>query len=461
MQSFYNELRSLVLDVFINTIAVTFVLILITIEIIYFVKGRNEYNEKEQALGRGNVKEIPPELLRMISFLVFFLTNLPTAFLPLYAIEVSGKAGGIGLPPEVMAAIPLSAEVITGAVFSVVGVPIVEKIKEKKAMFISSLLFIAGFALRIVPNIWLLILGNAVLGIGWGIILLVVNMRITDLPEEQKDIGFSQYNVASLNGVNCGVVFGGFLVNWMNYQLVFVVSTFLSVSMLLITGRYLSGENNSSAEEEESGGGLAKTIAFILNPSVLSVLLLIVVPTTVCYYFLGYMYPIVGSEYGLSDAHIGYSYLINGLFVMAFGGVLTNFFSKEGRKAVGVAIASGIYALAFFFVIIFRNVISLFMALALLGISDSFGLPLQSGYYTDLEAVERYGNGPALGVYNLVYNVAQAVGPFVFSYVLLVGIGPGLGIVMFSLLGTAVLFLLIAMVSKRKGVSTGLKEEKA
>ncbi len=438
--SFNRELKHLVWDALINTFAVTVVVMLMVVEGIYFVKGTTEYDKKEKTFGAGNVKEIPPEVLRMVSFLVFFLTNLPTAFLPLYAMNVAENDSGLSFAPEIMAALPLSAEVITGAVFSVVGVAIVKKMGEKRSMLIFSLMFIAGFALKIIPNIWMLILGNAVQGVGWGVILLVVNMRITDLPDEQKDLGFSQYNIAELNGINCGVVFGGFLVNWMNYRMVFVVSTILSVSMFFITSKYLSHPGKGE-EEGETSGGFRETIRFCLNIRVIAVLLLIVTPTTICYYFLNYLYPIVGSEYGLSETYIGYSYLVNGIFVMAFGGVLTNFFSKEKRKTVGVVTASLIYAVAFVIVVYLQNIPALFIALALLGISDSFGLPLQSGYYTDLKAVEKFGVGPALGVYNLVVNVAQAIGPFVFSYVILVGVGPGLSVVAASLVISGLVFL--------------------
>ena len=76
----------------------------------------------------------------MVSFLVFFLTNLPTAFLPIYAMNVAENVSGLSLAPEIMAALPLSAEVITGAVFSVVGVSIVKKMGEKRSMFVPSCL---------------------------------------------------------------------------------------------------------------------------------------------------------------------------------------------------------------------------------------------------------------------------------------------------------------------------------
>ncbi len=450
MKSYRKEINSMIFDAFVNVMATTVVMILTVFELIHFFKGRSEYIELEKSLGKGRVREIPAEIMRMVSFLVFFLTNLATAFLPVYAMQLSEEVS-IGLAPEVMAAIPISAEVITGAIFSVVGVNLVEKMGEKKAVFFSSILFIAGFVLRIIPHIGMLILGNAVLGVGWGVILLVATMRISDLPEEKKDNGFSQYNVAALNGVNCGVVFGGFLVNWMDYRAVFIISAILSVSMLLVAGRYFNAQKQEkSAQAEEKKNGFFRTIAFVLNPQVLSLMLMIVAPIMICYYFLNYLYPIIGTDYGLSETYIGYSYLLNGLCVMLFGGVLTDFFTRKRRKKEGILLASLLYALAFFLVVRFKNLPALFAALSLLGVSDSFGLPLQTGYYTDLRVVQRYGYGQALGIYNLVVNVAQSIGPFVFSYVLIAGMNRGLMIVLITVSILAVLFFLIGKWTERR-----------
>jgi predicted MFS family arabinose efflux permease len=450
MATFRNEINQMVLDAFINNFAVTVVLILLIIELIYFVKGRNEYKEILVANGGKAVHELPCEIMRMVSFLVFFLTNLSTAFLPLYAMDLAGTSG-TNIAPEVMAAIPLSAEVITGAIFSVAGVGIIKKIGERQTIFLSSVLFMAGFGLRIIPNIWVLILGNAIVGVGWGIILLAATMRITDLPEEKRDIGFSQYNVASLNGVNCGVVMGGFLVNWMNYQGVFIVSTVLSVSMLILCTRYFNaGKSGKDEEETVENADSIKIMSFVMNPKVFTLLFMIVAPILMSSYFLNYMYPIIGSGFGLSDTYIGYSYLLNGLCVMFFGELLTSFFTRLKRKQEGLLIASLLYAFAFFLVIRFENIPALFAALAILGISDSFGLPLQSGYYTELEAVEKYGYDKALGIYNLIINVAQSVGPFVFSYVLIAGMSKGLTIVLITLTILAFVFIIIGKTVDKK-----------
>lgn len=138
------------------------------------------------------------------------------------------------------------------------------------------------------------------------------------------------------------------------------------------------------------------------------------------------MFPIVGSEWGLSETYIGYTYLLNGIFVLILGTPLTEFFSNRGWKHLGLAAAAFIYAAAFLEVAMLQNIPSLLIALALIGVADSFGIPLLTSYFTDLKDVERFGYDRGLGVYSLFENGAQSLGSFVFGYVLVLGVGRGL-----------------------------------
>ena len=150
------------------------------------------------------------------------------------------------------------------------------------------------------------------------------------------------------------------------------------------------------------------------------------IPLLICGYFLNYMFPIVGSEWGLSETYIGYTYLLNGIFVLILGTPLTEFFSNRGWKHLGLAAAAFIYAAAFLEVAMLQNIPSLLIALALIGVADSFGIPLLTSYFTDLKDVERFGYDRGLGVYSLFENGAQSLGSFVFGYVLVLGVGRGL-----------------------------------
>lgn len=76
-------------------------------------------------------------------------------------------------------------------------------------------------------------------------------------------------------------------------------------------------------------------VQFIFRPRIISFFLLMMIPLLICGYFLNYMFPIVGSEWGLSETYIGYTYLLNGIFVLILGTPLTEFFSNRGWNAFG------------------------------------------------------------------------------------------------------------------------------
>lgn len=436
LEGFSKQTNRMMISLVVNVIAMTTVVIMFVVELFYFLAGRKKY--KEGLVANTADRSVPAEILRFVAFLIFFFTNLTAAILPIYAMRIAGR-GGL-LSREMLAAIPISAEVVAGAIFSALGGGVIQKLGGKRAALLSSVLITAGLALRVVPNIWALTFSSVVLGTGWGVLLLMVNILITSLPEAEKDKGFSYYSAAALGGANCGIVFGGFLIQWMSYLVLFIVTTVLSVSLCFVAKSYLSstvGERRKKTERKVSARKL------ILNPRVLCFFLMIMVPGLICGYFLNYLYPIIGEQWGLSETHIGYSYLINGMFVLVFGGALTNYFSK--KKKLGLAVSAFIYSIGFLIVVLFHNIPSLLAALALLGLSDGFGIPLMTGYYTDLPEVEEYGYDRAFGIYSLVENASQSLGSFVFGYVLLAGVRKGLMVLLVGLSALAVLFLVCGL----------------
>jgi MFS family permease len=98
---------------------------------------------------------------------------------------------------------------------------------------------------------------------------------------------------------------------------------------------------------------------------------------------------------------------------------------------------------------VFHSIPALFISLALVGISDGFGNPLMTGYFTDLEEVEEYGYDRAFGVYSIFENIAQSVGSFVFSYVLILGVGKGLSFLAGVLIILSLIFMLLGIFDRR------------
>lgn len=450
LNSIQQANQQIIRDLLINILAITIVIILIAIEVMIFCNAKAEYDGKVAGVQEKAAVPIPADILRIIVFSIFFLTNMATAFLPIYAMRLAGTSGISSVPAEVMAALPISAEVVVGALFSVFGNSMLKKLGMRRSVAISSVLFTAGFALRIVPNIWSLTVGNAVIGAGWGLLLLIINTMIAMKPEAEKDEGFAAYNAAALNGVNCGVVFGGFLINWFSYQIILVLATVSSILVYIVVKKYLVQGNVQEETEQAEEASQLSTFQFLLKGKVLTYFVMVVIPVITCGYFMTYMFPILASEYGLQETHIGYSYLLNGLCVMCFGSVLTNFFSRKNRKRIALVLAAMLYVVAFGIVAWYQSIPALLVVIVLLGLADSFGLPLQTGYYTDLEEVKQYGYDRAIGIYSLFENGSQAAGSFVFSYVLLIGVREGMCLVAGTIFVTAILFLIISSFKTKK-----------
>ena len=190
--------------------------------------------------------------------------------------------------------------------------------------------------------------------------------------------------------------------------------------------------------------------SFLFKPRIISFFILILIPLLVSGYFLTYMFPILGSDWGLSDSHIGYSYILSGMCAIIFGNRMTEYFSVNNRKVVGLFLSAALYACAFLTVASYMSVLSLMVALVLIGFAECFGVPLLSGYFTDLDEVEKYGYDRGIGLYSLIGNGAESLGSFVFGIILISGVAQGLALFAVALLLIATIFAFSTRIKKGK-----------
>lgn len=391
-------------------------------------------------------------MLRIQVFLIFFITNIPKAFLPIYIMKQAETESVFGLSPAMLVSIALSAEVLFGALTSFGGSAVLRGIGRRKTAIIGSILFVVGLCMRaVVPTITSFIIGNGVMGAGWGFLLLIIQVMIAEKDPQEKSEGFTGYTAASLSGVNCGVVFGAFLINWMTYRSALMIVGVLSFLSLFFSVLYIfdgrESVGNSEVMEKETASekqlqGSMSTVKFLMSPHVLLYFIGIVIPVVAGGYFLSYLYPLLGEELGMTETNIGYSYLINGVCIICLGGFLTKQLIRRIGQKGSLALAAVLYAGAFLLYAVWPGIPTLMVLLVLLGASDSYGLPAQSTYYTDMKEVQSYGYDRAMGVYSLFENMSQVFGSFIFGVIYVNGVAMGLMIAGGVILAAAVIFLL-------------------
>ncbi len=438
--------NNILLSLSINILAIMVVSFMFMIEFLYFIRGHRSYEFDDDPPEK---KKIPVEIFRFVVFVIFFFASLTCAILPIYAVKLAEELAIPGVSPVMMAALPISIEIISGAVFSMLGGPVIDKLGARKTVIYSCILFTAGLAMRVVPNIIVLSLSGILVGAGKATLLILVNVLIAMLPDEEKDRGYAYYSVSALSSINCAAVFGGFMIQWMPYWALFAVTAVLSITLYFVCIKYLNHELPEEGSTEESEGEKGNLFKFLLNPSVLTFFAFIMIPLLVCGYFVNYLFPILGAEWGLSETYISYAFILNGLVILITGTPVSAFMSNHKIKNVGLFLSALIYAGGFLLVAVFQNIPALLTSVFILGLAESFSIMLPA-YFTDLKIVEKFGFDRALGIYSLLENASESVSSFIFSIAFVVGLKEGLMTVIYIIAALALVFLIGSFVFGRK-----------
>ncbi|MDR1874771.1 MAG: MFS transporter [Synergistaceae bacterium] len=464
LTAFQKDIRNLLLDSLLNIASIAVAIIMITLEILIFIDARRQMRVKNLATdvqtGAPGLAgcPVPMDMVRTAVFFVYFTVNISTGFLPFYAREMVLRGNGLwGLSVEFLTAVPISTDVFFGALASVTGSLVCKALKVKRALQLSTLLLFGGLFMQFAaPDLIWLSAGSAINGTGWGLLLFVLNLYIaTEKDEAERDRGFVGYTAAMTSGINSGVVFGAFLLNWFSQRVVMGVAAFVGLGFVMFVRACLP-QLDIPVTEQKSSAKNVSTVRFLMSPAILIFLVTLLIPVIASGTFLVYFFPLVGFDMGIAEKHIGYAFLLNSLTIIFGGALLTRFFSEKIDKPVALAAWSGVYALTFLAFALRQNIPMLLAALILLGFADSFGLPLYTSYFMQRPEVHAYGCDNAMAVCTLMENAAQAIGPFLFSCVLYSGLREGLIVLAAALAALALVFILSSLITRRSSITNGI-----
>lgn len=445
LYSFNESNNILIRETILIVLMLIVTLILLFSESAFFVRAiKRNIQEGRRGL------PISVDIIRPLAFIIFFTGNMSTTFLPLFGRGLWDPA--MGMQQEVAIALPLSAEVLFTAVFSLLGGFIVDRIGTKQLITIGGGIFAGGLVMcGVVPNLWLLIVGNGVLGAGEGLVLVSLNTFIGSYEgEDQRNRGFSGYNAAYLSGMNCGTVVGSLLAERVGYRPVFYIAGGIAIAAILLTALCLRGQPKKVlAEEEKTTGGMS-TLRFLFSPRVFFFFLFMLTPYLICSSFLSYFFPIYGEENGLSTSFVAQAFLLSGVIAIYLGPLLTKFTQERLGTRKALILSTGIYVASFAMFALHMSVAVCFAIIGLLAVADSFGLSMQAVYFSDLPEVRQYGEGKAMGVNSAVESIAQTVGPIIFAAVLLLGAEQGILLLAQGVGILLVLFLISVLFSRRR-----------
>ncbi len=414
---FKDETKALYIKVLIAAAMAVIIIILLFSEILC---GINAVRMKQTR--RKTHQICPPEVIRPLAFIFFFIANFSTAFLPIYGTKLWNEK--FPMREEMAAALPLTIESVMAAAAAFLGGFIIRKTGVRFMCIIGGGCYVTGGLLSaFAGNLWTLIFANAMCGIGSGLLSIALNTWAAGYEEEEnQNKGFIHINGAFLAGMNCGSVVGSILFDVLGVKTAFLMSAAASGFLILLI-LYLMGNVKVSFEEDEKSSG---SFHDLFDKRVIQHLLLIFAPYMICSSFLEYFFPIQADRNNLTAMQVSMAFLISGMISIYIGASIAESITAKLGIKKSMILASFLYVAALSYLVISPTIWNCYVVIAVFAVANSFGLSAQSVYYSSLPAVKKAGQSKALGLNDLVENITQSCGSLLFGSLIILGFQKGI-----------------------------------
>jgi MFS family permease len=445
LNSFNAKIRDLIKNVNkeIATILVILVLFMIEIAIIRNV-FKNREKQSDSPLGQYSV-----EIVRMLSFILAFAYALPISYVPLMMKQImtSSGTGLFGLPEGIAMAVPISSEMLATAVFAIISGNLIEKRGWKPPFMIGAACMIAGSLIGLLcTNPYLFVVSRTFVGACYGFALVAMQcypMAARDV--ETRNFGIASYHSGLNAGFCCGVAIGGILADNFGYFKVYGVSVFVALIAAMFAAKFMSNAHTFMEEgAEKIKVTFGEVFRFFRNRNVFLFFATAFVPVSMCGMFMYYQFPVFAETQGLTAGDISRVFMLNCIIIIYLGPLLVNFLSKK-------AFTRGIFAISVYIIISLLGlvifgfkpaVITAIVAVALLGLGDSFGLPMSNDYVIGLKAASRIGYDKSIGYLNFIGNMGQMTGPLILGFLFTLGYQSGVTYLAAAIMALMIVFII-------------------
>ncbi|PWC31257.1 hypothetical protein TSO352_31190 [Azospirillum sp. TSO35-2] len=399
--------------------------------------------------------------MRFLTFSLYFGVFLSASFVPV--IMQGFDQGFFGLTVPQAAAAPVSAEMMCGA-FAIMAAGWLGRRAGWRMMTAGGLLLAVAGAVGsgLADHPVLFVVARGATGAGAMLALMGIYRLIDWLRRQDPDTGaYSEMFSGMYVGVNCGAVAGSLLAGEIGTRMVFLIAG--AVLALALAQVFLllprAAEAAGKAEDPvvamvENAGRPATRRPVWLDGSFVAFLLLVSIPTSACSMFLIYYFPLFASGLGQPTSTVGQAFLLYGLCIVYLGPHLSRAL-RNSRIAPawpvlvsGLVMAAGLVAFA-----LTGSLAGAFVAILLLGLSDSFGLSAQQRYLEHLPVVGTHGLAVPQSYHLNARKLGQVIGPLLFSAAAVAGTA-GATLISAGLAIGLLLHLLMSLWLNRRGAAS-------
>lgn len=422
------------------TVLVTsfFFMIELTLFLIVFLGRRKNSSFKESLKDEVHDQSV----VRPLGFVLFFAAFLSQSFIPLLMKDLYQPIPG--LAENVVLGLPISTELLCGAIAALLAGYAIMITGWKPAFFLGLTFFALGACLSgTAHDAFSFIIARGVFGLGYGFCLVAMHGFINSSPSiEAKNKGISILNAGLFAGINCGCVLGAIIAERIGYAKVFFITFHLAILAGVVALFFMKNRFLPCAPKKGDPQSKVGLVRFLFDRSLAPFILLMVIPFAAGTMFLEYFLPLFSKEVGISAPDIGRVFLVNGLAVIYLGPLLSKLLGKYYGVKTVVILEAVVIVMALLVFGWSGNFGAAFIAAFLLGIAVGFGDAAQNNYLLGLKISRELGEGRAIGIFNMITKMGQTIGPVIFGLATISGSAQGVGFVGLGLAGFMVLFIL-------------------
>ena len=439
LYSFERENIQLVKKVIIDVVTLLAVFVLILIEFTYL----GQLSARRKFLKKSDKDYSAAFFVRPVFFMYSFGISMSIAFIPLMMKKIYVPVAG--LPQDVVIALAFSVEALLFAVFLFAGGLIIEKTGWRKLQLSGIVLSTVGlFMCGFTSDMFVFLAARGVVGAGSGMILISCRSFINyESSPEKRSVAYSHFYSGGTAGVNAGAVFGAFFADQFGFSVAFYLASVILVFSLLISTSLFKDMDTGVAKSRDEHFMLS-VIKFVMDGKVMLYLILAVLPTYAAGMFLSYYVPLFSEANGLTVTDTGRMIILNGLFIIYLGPVLTRFFKRRMSDKNAMILGSFGWAVSLCVYAATGSIAGVIAALVLMGIVEGFCVAAQNDYFMNLPIVRKIGSDRSVSYMELASRAAEMCAPVIFAYV--ISIGPRKGIAFFSC-GVIILTVIFAAAS--------------
>lgn len=358
-------------------------------------------------------------IARPAMFAFVFSWALPLSFLPLKMRSLGDEL--LGLPADVVLALPISVEMGCALLMAVVAGQLADRIGWYKP-FLGGLLLSAagGLGAAFAPDGASFVLARGVTGLGYGLAWMGLQALVIQYcPEERRGQALANLMAGILAGFIAGTAIGGIMAEQFGYDLVLLATGLLVFAPFLIALVTLRGFMSPELPgQARAGRGIdfVRWLGLLRSPEYAGVLLLSVVPFSIAQVGLLYFaVPLHLDRIGASPSDTGRILMVYGVIVILLGPMLSRLIDRSRMKAqivVGGGLIGG-FGLAILYADL--GLAGIFLAAALLSLSSTLIEPARAAFILQLKVVRDVGLASALGLQRAADKFGQMVGPLLIA----------------------------------------------